>query len=205
MLKFKKYKDNLSKALVTYKIDGVRLHVENGQHLSRAGKPLYNLPALDDGIYEVYKDNWETSVSICRTRQGEIIDKLHIYKLYPDYDDRLIHGKYEITPEILDKFLKQAINEGFEGLVLRNEGVFYKIKPVETYDVEVTGVQMGTGRHGGRMGALITDLGKVGTGFTDKDRESLDWIGSTIEVACMSLTPSGKFRHPRFIRKRIDK
>ena len=61
------------------------------------------------------------------------------------------------------------------------------------------------------MGALITEMGKVGTGFTDINRE---WwadpcrdlpVPYIIEVECMGLTKNGKFRHPRFKRIRWDK
>jgi ATP-dependent DNA ligase len=66
------------------------------------------------------------------------------------------------------------------------------------------------------MGALQTAMGKVGTGFTDEDREhfwDLDWNRNPdgtfkpvmIEVSCMQLTPDGKFRHPAFERIRYDK
>jgi len=59
------------------------------------------------------------------------------------------------------------------------------------------------------MGALMTDMGKVGTGFTDMERQ--EWwikrnsrVGTVIEVECMQLTPDGLFRHPRFVRWRPD-
>jgi ATP-dependent DNA ligase len=50
-------------------------------------------------------------------------------------------------------------------------------------------------------------MGKVGTGFSDAMRKE-DWnsrIGEFIEVECMQLTPDGKFRHPRFLKRRWDK
>jgi ATP-dependent DNA ligase len=81
--------------------------------------------------------------------------------------------------------------------------------------VTVTEIIEGTGKHKGRMGALMTPMGKVGTGFTDQERKewwgrkallgnhpTLAWL---IEVECMQLTPDGKFRHPRFLRIRYDK
>lgn len=112
--------------------------------------------------------------------------------------------------------LEKALEKGDEGLILREADVedpkWLKVKNKETHDVVVTGFQPGTGKHEGRMGALLTTRGKVGTGFSDAERHY--WqerhdegtaIGSTIEVECMELTPTGKFRHPRYIRERIDK
>nr|WP_283842052.1 hypothetical protein [Bradyrhizobium sp. KB893862 SZCCT0404] len=108
------------------------------------------------------------------------------------------------------------IAKGYEGLVLRQGDVWLKVKPTETYDVLVTGIIEGTGKHKGRMGALMTPMGKVGTGFSDAERVTF-WnyckepddgrgiMGETIEVECMKLTDDGKFRHPRFVRVRPDK
>jgi ATP-dependent DNA ligase len=84
----------------------------------------------------------------------------------------------------------------------------YKVKKQETIDVVVTDIQPGAGKYVGKMGALITSMGKVGTGFSDKQREAFNdtsVIGRTIEVGCMEVTKDNKFRHPRFIRFRPDK
>lgn len=59
--------------------------------------------------------------------------------------------------------------------------------------------------YGGTSVAFMTEKGKVGTGFSNDDRKA-DWeIGEIIEVEAMGLTPAGKFRHPRFSRRRFDK
>ena len=56
------------------------------------------------------------------------------------------------------------------------------------------------------MGALETALGKVGTGFTDAERDRIDesYIGRMIEVGCWELTEDAKFKQPRFLRFRDD-
>jgi ATP-dependent DNA ligase len=74
--------------------------------------------------------------------------------------------------------------------------------------VKITGLQAGLGKHQGKLGAFLTDMGKVGTGLTDHERvlyNTPDMIGQIIEVECMELTDDGKFRHPRFVRLRFDK
>ena len=131
-----------------------------------------------------------------------------IYSLRPNLDKRLIVGVYDtITPLEVAHLFEVAKTQGLEGLIIESEGVLYKVKGTETYDVPVIGVQEGTGRNLGRMGALLTPMGKVGGGFTDAHRELYykDIIGKIIEVECMELTPDGKFRHPRFVRLREDK
>lgn len=189
----------------TYKIDGVRALRIDGQVVSRARKPLYNLDGCDFTDAEVFFGNWENSVSAVRTQGGNPVPQENVYQLDP-LDPRLVLGSWENpTEEFILSVMRQAILDGYEGLVLRQESTWLKVKPKETYDVPVTGIQPGTGKHSGRMGALLTPKGKVGTGFSDAQRSALmDCVGCIIEVECMSLTPHGKFRHPRFIRVRED-
>lgn len=201
-MKFVNYKGDPVTGTLTLKIDGVRAHRENGVWKSRSGKPLHNLPDLPDGIYEVYLGDWESSVSACRTHNGNPIDPDNLYMLYPWLDARLFiaHINEECLPEI---------PEGIEGFVVHVTGKpFIKYKHKYTHDVVVTGYQPGQGKHTGRMGALLTEMGKVGTGFSDLQRHefSEDFIiGKVIEVECMELTKDGKFRMPRFVRLREDK
>ena len=203
-MKFKTYKgETLTDANVSLKIDGVRSHTVDGEVFSRAGKPLYNIPAIYD-VCEVFLGDWETTVSAVRTKDGPLISKEHLYSLEP-IDPRLTIGHYEVlTPEAVKMLMQSARNKGYEGLVISSGGIRYKVKNEETYDVKVLYHIPGKGKHLGKMGALMTEKGKVGTGFSDKDRE-LDYTGLIVEVECMSLTPKGKFRHPRFKRVRYDK
>jgi hypothetical protein len=193
----------------SHKIDGVRVHIVDGVAMSRADKPLHNLPRIPDGVYEIFLGSWEKSVSACRTMDGEQIDTECLYQLQP-VDNRLVIGVYENpTAEKIKREMARALADGYEGLVLCNviTGELVKVKNKETHDVHVTDIQPGTGKHTGRMGALLTSMGKVGTGFTDAQREAFNNIplGTVIEVECMSLTPAGKFRHPRFVRVREDR
>lgn len=200
--------------IVSRKVDGVCVIVDEvGRTYSRKGKPLYNLDHLNlpTGVYEIYADSWERSVSYVRTKNdGKPVPRKYIYTLSPLLDRRL-HITTFVNPSAtsINRMLKKVLREGYEGLVLWNtaDKSQFKVKNKETYDVVVTKVQLGKGRNAGRVGALVTDMGKVGTGFTDKLREipSHRWVGVTIEVESMGLTPRGKFRHPRFLRCRFDK
>jgi ATP-dependent DNA ligase len=108
--------------------------------------------------------------------------------------------------------LQRANNLGYEGLVLRQNDHWIKIKPVETHDVAITGFVEGRGKHLGRLGYVTTIMGNVSSGFSDYEREVL-WadamadrlVGQVIEVNCLELTPLGQFRHPSFFRMRPDK
>lgn len=197
--------------LVSRKIDGVRALIGADGAYSRNGKPLFNLNHLYEGArldVEVFLGTWEATVSQVRSHAPNPVPRECVYSLDP-LDARLILGTFlNPSPESIYEVMQREVDLGHEGIVLRQDQKWIKVKPLETYDVELTGIQPGTGKHEGRMGALLTPLGKVGTGFTDQQREELNnpiIIGELIEVECMSLTPSGKFRHPRFVRFRFDK
>lgn len=193
----------------TIKLDGVRvLFTEEGPK-SRKNKPLYNLPTehkLKD--CEVFLGSFKDTITAVRTKDSEEVKFDSLYSLDP-LDSRL-HLKFVENPSatFIREELHKAVRCGHEGLILRNGDTWLKVKPEETYDVVVLDSVEGTGRNKGRLGALITSKGKVGTGFTDKEREEF-WSnplnGETVEVSCMHLTDDGKFRHPRFIRVRYDK
>ena len=118
------------------------------------------------------------------------------------------------------KRYEAALSEGAEGLMLRKPGSRYaatrsasllKVKPKDTAEAVVTGYQGGTGKHQGRMGALkVYLLGdkskkfKIGTGFSDRERESPPSIGSIVEFKFNDKTARGIPRFPAFLRVRTD-
>jgi DNA ligase-1 len=131
----------------------------------------------------------------------------------------------------LERYAKDNVNAGFEGIMIKELEAPYickrstdwmKWKPTLTVDLEVVGVEEGTGRNLGRLGALVchgVDDGKeitvnVGSGFSDIDRDDY-WtnrnlvIGRTCEVLCDVITQNQdgtySLRFPRFVRFRDDK
>lgn len=199
---------------VTIKIDGVRCLWNGKEWLSRADKPLYNLPPFDGRKdCEAYCGGFKETITRIRAKtKDRPIRPDQLFNL-EQLDPRLDWGKVEDPSETdIRKLLKRALDFEYEGLVLRQGDKWIKVKPHETYDVHVTDIIAGTGKHEGRMGALVTPMGDVGTGFDDAERQ--DWWdrrfelsrGDTvIEVECMKLTDDGMFRHPRFLRTRPDK
>lgn len=187
------------------------IYTEKGWR-SRSDKPLYNLDHIKAKIgdrFEVFLDNWETTVALVRTHRGVEVPESCLHQIYPKLDPRLDIPK-ELHKLSMQDLLKEVLRLGYEGIVLwHNEfDKCLKIKPYETYDVRITDIIEGKGKFKGKLGAFLTDKGKVGTGFTELDRSKLfdiNLIGKIIEVKCMALTKNDMFRHPVFVRLREDK
>lgn len=120
----------------------------------------------------------------------------HIFKMYEDFRAKGYEGA----------IVKLAKSHYLPG---RSKN-WMKLKNEETEDVPITGVFEGEGKYSQMLGGFETPLGKVGSGFTDAQRQ--EWwvlreklVGKTIEVEFHEKTPDGMFRHPRFIRFRGDK
>ena len=69
--------------------------------------------------------------------------------------------------------------------------------------------QPGEGKHTGRLGALVCELKngtrfKVGTGFTDAQRQKPPRVGSKICFGYFELSKDGVPRFPTFLGMRAD-
>lgn len=204
---------------VTLKIDGARmLRREDGTPVSRADKPLYNLQNVPKDITdaEIYEKDWKTSMGLVRTSvNGSPVLLSNVYSLDP-IDPRLVLPSIESpTEDTLNDLMKLWVSKGYEGLILRQGDKWIKVKPSDTADVLVIGYQEGTGKHLGKMGALVTKYGKVGTGFSDGERNWFQlmyelhgnpWLHTLlIQCSFMEWTPYGKMRHPVYECIRDDK
>jgi DNA ligase-1 len=125
------------------------------------------------------------------------------------------------------EFNKQAIEDGFEGILVKVPDAAYeckrstswlKIKPFIEVSLTIVGVEPGTGKNEGKMGAVICegeDDGKfirvsVGSGWTDEQRSEVDEtvIGQVLEVRADAITQNQdsedvySLRFPRALRFR---
>lgn len=111
---------------------------------------------------------------------------------------------------------------GFDGCVLHHRDAPYfqgrakyesvKIKPLLSFDLEVTGVNAAVGEKTGRATCALVcrwkdgGVQEVATGLSHAEQaDPGQFIGKIIEVRAMGLTSDGKLREPRFCGVREDK
>ena len=153
----------------------------NGKSKDSYSKRKKQLLELDEKIKELGTDNIEI-VQMC----------------YEGYDHSEIW-----------KWLDYAEQHDWEGVILNLDTQYeckrtknlIKVKKFYTYDLEVIGVEEGTGRNKGTLGSLIVkyknNIVHVGSGFTDDER-TYYWnnqgeiIGRVIEVKYKEITTDKK-------------
>lgn len=116
----------------------------------------------------------------------------------------------------IESFLKEAIQDGQEGIMLRNPASLYefgrshnllKVKVFQDTEVEVIEHRPGEGRHEGRLGALRCK-GKnakgeyyvdIGTGMSDEERDNPPPIGAIVTIRFFEYTDANVPRFPVFV------
>jgi DNA ligase-1 len=107
---------------------------------------------------------------------------------------------------------------GGEGLMLRQPGSEYvvgrsttllKVKTFQDAEARVVDYAAGTGKHKGRVGALVVELpgGKrfsIGTGLSDAERGAPPKIGAVVGFRYQELSDDGVPRFPSYVGERID-
>lgn len=113
----------------------------------------------------------------------------------------------------LNKKLKHIVTQGGEGLMLHRadapyitgrSDVLLKLKPLFDAEATVVAHTPGRGKYKGKLGALVVETPegirfKLGTGFSDAQRESPPQIGSLVTYTYTDKTKNGKPKFTRFL------
>ena len=128
--------------------------------------------------------------------------------------------QYRIKDEAeLNKKLKKVVAVGGEGLMLHRADAEYstgrsdvllKLKLLLDAEATVIAHLPGKGKYAGKLGALLVEAQdgmrfKLGTGFSDVQRDNPPAIGSTITYTYLDKTKNGKPKFASFLRVRNEK
>ena len=158
---------------------------------------------------------------------GTLTQRLNVVQIYAKsltqpHPLRIIEQRQIASKAELAAFLEQVSKNGGEGLVVRKNAAPYenfrtsnamKLKAYEDTECKVVAHHEGKGRLAGKFGSLtceqeFTDTQgrtktrrfKIGSGFSDKDRENPPPIGSLITYKFNGYTAKGLPRFPVFLR-----
>ena len=115
--------------------------------------------------------------------------------------------------------LKKMVKNGGEGLMLHRADAAYvtgrnaaliKLKPLFDGEATVIAYTEGKGKYTGKLGALVVETPegirfKLGTGFSDAQRENPPKIGSLVTYTYKDKTKNGKPKFASFLRLRNEK
>ncbi|WP_394221638.1 DNA ligase [Alteromonas gracilis] len=121
-----------------------------------------------------------------------------------------------LSIDALEAKLEQITKEGGEGLMLHHGKAMYtpgrsnkllKIKRFEDAEARVLAHLPGKGRFKGMMGSLLVETQdgiqfKLGTGFSEDERQSPPVIGSWVTFKFYGVTKNGKPRFASYLRTR---
>jgi len=187
----------------------------------------------DDAVLQLFDiiplSEFKQGKSVLNQRQRHVFLKEYC-KIFDGFDNIQIIPKVEVDldtqegQEQFKQFNKEAIDQGYEGIMIKNPTAKYeckrstgwlKQKPFIEVSLEVKHVEEGTGRNVGKLGAFVCeglDDGRnikvnVGSGFSDSDRDSF-WNdrsripGNIVEVRADAITQNQdgtySLRFPRF-------
>jgi DNA ligase 1 len=114
--------------------------------------------------------------------------------------------------------LKKVVSNGGEGLMLHRADALYvtgrsnallKLKPLFDAEATVVAHTPGKGKHKDKLGALVVETPeglrfKLGTGFSDTQRENPPKIGSLVTYTYRDKTPNGRPKFASFLRERLE-
>ncbi len=149
---------------------------------------------------------------------GNLSQRLAVLAQYlnahPDTPIRLIEQIPIQHKAQLAKYLKSIMDKGGEGVVVRNPQLAYqtgrlssalKVKPYQNSECVIIAILGGKRKYLGKMGSVkcrtkTGNVVKIGSGFSDAQREHPPEIGTRIAFKYYGLTKKGKYRNSVFLK-----
>lgn len=150
-----------------------------------------------------------------------------VYQWVSNYKTDLIETRTVNNWEEAEEFYQEAYSSGEEGLIIKNYNALWegkrskdvvKMKAELVCELEVIGVQEGTGKYEGKIGSLLCESSgcnrvrvAVGSGLVDADRElpASSYVGKIISVKYNEIITSKSGERslflPIFVEVREDK
>jgi DNA ligase-1 len=155
---------------------------------------------------------------------GGIIHRLHRardwFEKHPSQFAFIIPQQIILDNQQLKAELQRVEKLGGEGLIVRKADTLYakgrsdtilKVKSFLDMEALVVAHVGGRGKNRGRLGSLLVELAdkqktrfKIGTGFSDDERNNPPAIGSIITFKYYGFYASGIPKFPSFLRMRMD-
>lgn len=186
---------------------------------------VFDIIPLEEFTAGIWKTPLKNRIDLLNKFVNNLVGHKGLLKVVPGLDVNLSTGEGR---DQMDRFAKSAIEQGYEGILVKNLDAPYeckrsdawlKWKPTITVDLTIVGYEEGTGRNQGRLGAIICEgvdndrkiSVNVGTGFSDTARDEY-WesrnqlLDHMVEVQADAVTQNQdgtySLRFPRFVRFR---
>ena len=142
----------------------------------------------------------------------------------------MVPGTLCTSSQYIQEYYKQALDEGYEGLMLKStkgnyqwkrvsakSQIMSKLKPSDDYDGKIIGYEEGEGKYVGQLGVFIVEVEgitnpvKVGSGLKEEQRKEFwekkdEFIGQWIKLKAFEITENKEsLRFPVFLNIRDAK
>jgi len=165
---------------------------------------------IELNIFDIIYCNGESLIDKPFIERRKVIEK--IVKVVP-LKIRLSEQIITEDSKIAEEFYAKALDEGQEGVMVKNLNSIYKpgarigyavkLKPeAAEFDLVITGAEYGTGRRAGWMTSYdvycrtedneVLEIGKVSTGLKEKEEEGLSFLELTNELKKLIIKEDGK-------------
>ncbi len=177
-----------------------RTHPEESQW-RRIRFMVFDLPAAREDFSHRYE------------RLVELVDEID-----SPYLDLVEQFRVSDRPALMER-LDAVVKLGGEGLMLHRADSLYrsgrsddllKLKRYQDAEATVIAHQPGNGKYAGLLGSLLVETGdgkrfRIGSGFTDEQRQAPPPLGSVITYKYFGLTANGIPRFASFLRVREER